>query len=99
MAEPLEPPNPDAVHDRASFLAFVTALAEHRRAAVTAERECPSNPWGPDAGGWENVTIERYLYAAYRWAVDMGVGRPHGLQVEPSWRSFAVFLYSGRSYE
>jgi len=99
MSDPLEPPDPDAVHDRGSFLAFVTALAAHRRASAAAERESPSSPYGPDAGGWENTTIERFLDAAHRWAVDMGVGRPHGLQAEPSWRSFAEFLYCGRSYE
>jgi hypothetical protein len=98
MAELLEPPDPDAVHDRASFLAFVAALAAHRRASVAAEAASASSPWGPDAGGWENTTIERYLDAAYRWAVDMGA-RPHGLPAEPSWRSFAEFLYCGRSYE
>lgn len=99
MAEPLEPPDPDVVHGRESFLVFVRALAAHRRASAAAEQESPSSPWGPDVGGWENTTIERFLDAAYRWAVDMGTGRSHGLQAEPSWRSFAEFLHCGRSYE
>jgi hypothetical protein len=48
----------EQVHDMASFFAFVRALIRDRREAVAAERKTPTSPYGPDAGGWENVTIE-----------------------------------------
>jgi hypothetical protein len=91
--------DPNAVHDRDSFLAFVAALAADRRASVAAERASPSSPYEPDAGGWENVTIEGFLEAALSWAVDSDMGTSQGLPAEPSWRTFAVFLLCGKIYE
>lgn len=99
MAEAIDPLDPHAVHDRDSFLAFVLALAADRRASVAAERASPSSPYGPDAGGWENVSIERFLEAAVAWAEDTGMGVSQGLPPEPSWRAFAVFLNCGKGYE
>lgn len=96
-APPYDGLDPDAVHDRESFLAFVAALAADRRAAVAAEKESPSSPYGPDAGGWENLTIEDFLEAAIAWA-ESG-GRPWPFPAEPSWRAFATFLYCGKIYE
>lgn len=89
----------DAIHDRESFLAFVRALTADRRASVAAEQQAPSSPHGPDAGGWENVTIEQFLEAALAWAESTGMGVQQGLPAEPSWKSFAVFLYCGKTYE
>jgi hypothetical protein len=91
--------DPDAVHDRESFLAFVAALAADRRAAVAAELVSPSSPYGPDAGGWENVTIEDFLEAAISWAVDSDMGIRQGMPAELSWQTFAAFLLSGKVYE
>jgi len=86
--------NLQAVHDRESFFAFVAALAADRRASVAAEAVMPSSPYGPDAGGWENITIESFLEAALAWA-DSG----RGLPAAPTWRGFAEFLYCGKIYE
>ena len=83
-----------AVHDRESFFAFVAALAADRRASVAAEAVKPSSPYAPDAGGWENITIEAFLEAALAWA-DFG----RGLPAAPTWRDFACFLYAGKFYE
>jgi hypothetical protein len=91
--------DPDAVHDRESFLAFVAALAADRRASGAAERGSPSGPHGPEAGGWENVTIESFLEAALSWAEATGMGESQGLPVAPTWRGFAAFLYCGKIYE
>jgi hypothetical protein len=99
VAEASFPLDPDAVHDRESFLAFVFALAEDRRASVAAENVAPSSPYGPEAGGWENVTIENFLEAALSWAESTGMGESQGLPAGPSWRGFASFLYCGKIYE
>jgi hypothetical protein len=99
VAEPLTYSTLVAVRDRESFFAFVEALAADRRAAVAAERVKPSSPYGPDAGGWENSTIEDFLWAALRWAESTGMGERQGLPAEPTWRAFAEFLYCGKIYE
>ena len=99
MAESYQPPDPVAVHDRASFLEFVRALVRDRRASVAAEEASPGSPFGPDAGGWENVTIDDFLEAAVAWAEETGMGGSQGLPAGPSWEAFAAFLYCGKIYE
>ncbi len=95
--------DPDAVHDRESFLAFVRALVADREAALEAEARQPTDPRAlglvPDAGGWYNFTIESYLNASLAWAVDSDMGTRQGLPAEPSWKAFAVFLLCGKIYE
>jgi hypothetical protein len=91
--------DPDAVHDRESFLTFVAALAADRRASAAAETTAPSSPYGPAAGGWENITIEDFLEAALSWAESTGMGESQGLPVGPTWSGFAAFLYCGKIYE
>jgi hypothetical protein len=89
----------DVVTDRQSFLRFVEALIKDLQAAVERERLEPSSPYGADAGGWENTTIESYLAAAVAWAKDSEIGTTSGLSDEPSWQAFAAFLYAGKRYE
>jgi hypothetical protein len=84
----------DRVQDQATFLDFVEALVQDREEEVARERETPSSPYGPGAKGWENGTIEGFLFAALRWAEDSGE-----LPEEPSWKAFADFLYGGKIYE
>jgi len=71
------------VEDRASFFAFVRALIA----------DCK------DADSWENTTIQDFLSAALAWAEDSDMGVTQGLPEQPTWRTFAVFLYSGKIYE
>lgn len=97
--EAADPLDPDSVHDRESFFAFVRTLIADRQASVATERGAPSNPYGPDAGGWENVSIESFLEAALAWAESTSMGVSQGLPSEPSWRAFAAFLYCGKIYE
>ena len=96
--EAVDPLDPHAVHDRDSFIAFVAALVKDRKASVAAERAAPSSPYGPDAGGWENVTIESFLFAALRWA-ESSSGLREPWASEPSWQGFARFLSAGKVYE
>lgn len=84
------------VCDSGTLLAFVKALIEDRKHAITAERAEPSSPYGPDAGGWENTEIDTYLSAAVRWAEDTGFGE---LSPANPWKQFAVMLYCGKIYE
>ena len=101
--EGVDPLDPDAVHDRESFFAFVRALVADREAAVEAERQKPTDPrivgLVQDAGEWYNFTIESYLDAALTWAESTGMGESQGLPAGPSWRAFAAFLYCGKIYE
>lgn len=87
------------VNSEESLLAFVAALAKDRRDAVAAEKGHPSNPYGRDAGGWENTSIENFLEAAASWAEDTNFGLTQGLRPDNPWKRFAVFLYLGKIYE
>jgi len=89
----------ERVDSEESFLAFITALAKDRRDAVVAEKDNPSSPYGPDAGGWENTSIEDFLEAATAWAEVTNFGLAQGLVPDNPWKRFAVFLYSGKFYE
>ena len=91
--------NPYAVTDAASLLAFARALAADRTASVARERVAPSSPYGPDAGGWENTTIEAFLESAIAWAEDSGFGVRQGLSPSNPWGQFAAFLHGGKIYE
>ncbi len=74
----------EAVTDEATFLEFVQALANDRRA---------------DGKTWENDSIEDFLEAAGSWADDSGFGDRQGLSAASPWKKFAVFLYCGKIYE
>ena len=89
----------EQVTDRYSFLVFVKALIEDRKDEKAKELITPSSPYGPGANGWENGTIEDFLEAALAWAEVTKMGQSQGLSEEPSWKAFAVFLYSGKIHE
>jgi hypothetical protein len=58
----------ECVSDEKSFLRFVEALIADRKSSARAQKENPASPWGSDAGGWENTSIESFLEAATAWA-------------------------------
>lgn len=89
----------DTVSDEQSFLKFVAALISDRVRAVEAEKKNPSSPFGPDAGGWENTSIEQFLESAVAWAKDLNFGLEQGLSASNPWRRFAGFLFAGKIYE
>jgi len=88
----------ETVVDRESFLSFARALVLDLEDEARKEQESPSSPYGPGANGWENGSIEAYLDAAIRWT-EAWKGKEHELPLEPSWRSFAEFLFAGKYYE
>ena len=92
------------VKDEESFLRFIEALKRDRENAVRDEKKSPSSPFGPDAGGWGNTSIEGYLEAASAWAEDSSFGRSmafpeYELHDVTVWRRIAAFLMAGRVYE
>jgi hypothetical protein len=87
------------VDSEESLLVFIAALAKDRRDAVVAERDNPSSPYGPDAGGWENTSIEDFLEGAASWAEDTNFGLTQGIPPDNPWKRFAAFLYLGKIYE
>lgn len=54
----------DSVHDEATFLRFLTALATDWHEERVVEMANPSPPYSPGALGWENGTIGAMLEAA-----------------------------------
>jgi hypothetical protein len=91
----------ESVCDEESFLRFLIALAADREDSTAKETVQPSSPYGPDANGWENTTIDRFLFAAVEWARASEKGLPLA-DYEPSsnpWRRCAEILYAGKIYE
>jgi len=87
------------VNSERSLLDFIAALIKDRCEAIAAEERNPSSPYGPDAGGWENTSIERFLEAAAAWAESTNFGLTKGLHADNPWRRFANFLACGKDYE
>ncbi len=93
----------DRVIDRRTFLDFVEALIDDRVADRKKERDRPSDPFGRSVNGWENGTIEAFLGAAVAWAEASSNNAAErdgeGFPEQPTWKSFATFLYCGKIYE
>ena len=88
-----------SVHDEETFLQFLLALRDDREASVAQEEAKLSSPYGPDAGGWENTTIERFLDTAVRWARDSVNGNPFYQRPDNPWRRCADILFAAKGYE
>lgn len=93
-----------AVKDQDTFLDFVRELYKDRERSIKREKKRPSSPYEPDAGGWENTTIESFFESAVSWAEDSSFGTKMALpELEldgnNNWRSFAAFLMAGKVYE
>jgi hypothetical protein len=89
----------EAVHDEESFLQFLLALRDHREASIAQEKVTPSSPYGPDALGWENTTIERFFDTAVRYARDSVNVNPHYTRPDNPWRRCADILFGAIGYE
>ena len=94
----------NAVVDQDSFLVFVRELYQDRERSIKREKKKASSPYGPEAGGWENTTIESFFKGAVAWAEDSSFGTKMALPEleldgKNNWRSFAAFLMAGKVYE
>ena len=87
----------EAVHNRASFLAFVQLLVDEREQASQLEARRPEDYQWSGALGWQNSSIEGYLGGALQCVLDNEGS--NDVLAEPGWRSFAEFLYCGKIYE
>lgn len=88
--------DPDAVHDRDSFIRFVQALSADREAAEQLERADPRRYQYGGANGWQNSSISSFLECALAGAEDQ---ENWGNTNSPSWQDLAVFLFLGKIYE
>ena len=92
----MEPdPDEDRVNSKETFLAFVEQLRADWEASRETERNSPSSPYGPNARGWENPDLGRFLEAMQRWTEDMGDRVPSA----PDWHTFARMLAAAKVYE
>ena len=94
----------EQVEDEESFLLFVKELMRDRVESANTERMNPSQGYIPEAGGWENTSIEHFLEGALNWAEDTNFGRRMAvpefeLKNVPEWRRIAAFLMAGKLYE
>lgn len=89
----------EKVEDEASLLHFLQLLAEDRAVDVDKDANQPANRWGPDAGGWENGTIEGFLSAAAAWGTASVDGLTFYEVPQNPWRRCADILLMGKHYE
>ncbi|MEM7644430.1 MAG: hypothetical protein AAF366_18170 [Pseudomonadota bacterium] len=85
----------ERVVDRASFGAFLLALADHKKAEDALHELKTSDPYSAGALGWEHLSIASYLQASAAWAdATSGSWAP-----DNPWRACATILAAGLSYE
>ncbi len=89
----------ESVCDEETFLRFLLALRDDRAASVAQEKITPSSPYGPDAGGWENTTIEDFLDSAVHWARASVNDTPFYRRPDNPWRRCADILFVAKIYE
>jgi hypothetical protein len=86
----------EGVHDEASFVAFVAALADDFAREREIEAQNPSSPYGAGALGWQNDRIDTMLECASAYArstQNRGASHPN------PWYRAAEILYMGKIYE
>jgi hypothetical protein len=86
----------DAVVDKNTFIAFVSALADEREEAEEIERADPKAYSVDGALGWKNGDIAAFLNASLEYFTE---GPFHKPARKLSWRMFAEFLYHGKIIE
>lgn len=87
------------VHDEASFIGFLQALAEDRAEEEAGAQANPVDPCGRGSNGWENHTISNFLFTAAAWANDSKDGMPFYTPPENQWARCAEILLMGKVYE
>jgi hypothetical protein len=104
VAQGPDPLDPRSVHDRASFLAFIRALAADYRTCAPYGRMASSDHLSPFAGLWHSLDLGEFLDAGVAWVEQLGSadtdfpGPASDFPAEPSWSAFARFLFLCKSY-
>lgn len=91
----------EKVVDEETFIEFVYGLAADRAAEVEKEAKSPSPPFGLGHNGWQNGSIEEFLYASARWATASINGLPllpMPKETNP-WRRCADILAAGKIHD
>ena len=93
----------DGVDSKETFLALLAALRRDWELSRAEEASHPSSLYGPDAGGWENPDLGRYLDAMAAWLESAdNCYRNTGRTIDsskPSWQLFADILLAAKVYE
>ena len=102
-----DPLDPTRVHDRATFLKFVRALAADYRLyaphGLMAGHPDPS-PASPYSGLWITFDLGEFLETGVAWVEHLGStdtdfpGTEANFPAEPSWAAFAAFLFMAKTY-
>ena len=90
----------ERVDSKESFLCFVQALAEDAEAADAEPELTADGKLNLSPRGWENGSISAFLGAMSAWAAaNSGITGEPMVPEQPSWRTFAEILHSGKFYE
>ncbi|MEN0048706.1 MAG: hypothetical protein AAF806_16715 [Bacteroidota bacterium] len=82
----------DKVNSKEAFFEFVKALKKNKEDEDRKEKLRPSSPYSHGTNGWENGSIPAFLDAIHAFGQD-------NKEIQLSWKSFALLLYSGKFYE
>ena len=93
----------NGVDSKEAFLDLLLALRRDLELSGAEEASRPSSPFGPEARGWENADLGRYLDAMASWLGSAdNYYRNTGQTMDtskPSWRLFANILLAAKVYE
>lgn len=88
----------EAVHDEASFVAFLHTLSDDHGPADPAENETSARRYGRGDLGWESSTIAAFLASAAAWAEDSRESPTYEMPPN-TWTRCAHILFMGKYYE
>ena len=80
------------VNSKESFLQFVNILRDDKKDENLKEIVNSPSLYNAGLNGWENSTIIDFLESIERYGKDSEINNP-------SWKNFALLLYSGKFYE
>jgi len=87
----------ERVNDEQSFITFIQALgADFARERTMNE---PLSPYGRDALGWENGSVDAFFEAAGAWAIDSSRQVAADVSSANVWQRCASILLAGKFYE
>jgi hypothetical protein len=87
------------VHDEASFIAFVEALATDFEEESRLEQKQPRAPYSSGPLGWQNGSVGAMLDAVAAWGRDTALSLPDPATAPNPWYRCAHMLYAGKFYE
>lgn len=83
------------VVDKDTFVHFLNILRDDLKLSEEHEARTTSPPFGPNAFGWENITLYDYLEACAAYTGDAQFSAPH----RTTWKTLAQIMLAGKHYE